>query len=305
MGLVSPQIMIAALPEGGSSTLVSGVLDVLWVIAGAAMLVFTIFVAVLIVAGLAFRLFRPKGTRHSVAVFSISSIFVVASATVILVSDSFRHADDARPLAVPTPDRRAEPAAIYPAVSGMPLQYAKGAASGAGLTAAKTRSLVLFGGKPGTVGGAELSAIKLVNLISHFGRWTARPVGTYRSGEMAPYDAVFYVDRPDGAAPPAAFLDDVLRNRRPVMWIGGDVRHLRDRSGTNWTRRYGFEPRGLQPGRFAPMDYRGTLLPMNWVADADVMRVEVTDPTRATMLSSLATGALLTSPASRLQSIFQ
>ena len=290
MGLVTPRILIASPSEGASSTLVSRLLEVLWLIAGAAMLVFTVFVAVLIVAGVAFRIYRPKGTRNSVAVFSISSIFVVVSATVILVSDSFRDPDDAGPpgsiVEATMPGDRPEPAWIYQAVSGMPLQYAEGGASGVGVTAAKTRALVLYGGEPGTVGGAELSATKLVNLISHFGRWTARPVTIYRSGEMAEYDAVFYVDRPDGAAPPAAFLDDVLRNRRPVMWIGGDVRRLQARSGTGWTRRYGFTAQGLQPGRFARMEYKGTSLPMDWVADAGLMRVEVTDPARATVLGT-------------------
>jgi uncharacterized protein YdaL len=279
--------MIASPPLDGSSTLVSTLLEVLWFIAGAAMLMFTAFVAVLIVAGIAFRLYRPRRGRHSVAVFSISSLFVVISATAVLGSASFRDPDDAGPpaatVAAPVPDSRAEPDRIYPAVSGMPLRYAKGGASGAGVTAAKTRALVLYGGEPGAVRGAELSATKLVNLISHFGRWTARPVTTYRSGEMAEYDAVFFVDRPDGAPPPAAFLDDVLRYRRPVMWVGGDVRHLQARSGTEWTRRYGFTPLGPQSGRFTRMEYKGTSLPMNWTADAGLMRVGVTDPARATV----------------------
>jgi uncharacterized protein YdaL len=289
MGPSTSLNMIASPPDDGGSTLVTTVLQVLWFVAGAAMLVFTAFVAVLIVAGLAFRLNRPNATRHSVAVFSISSILVVVAATVVLVPDSFRGGDGGKPRA---PTRAApagdgsQPDRIYPVVSDLPLQFAKGGASGAGMTAAKIRALVLYGGAPGVVGSTELSATKLVNLISHFGGWTARPVGTYRTGEMAAYDAVFYVDGPAGAAPPPAFLDDVLRSSRPVMWIGGDIRHLSSRGGDRWTRRYGFTPQGPQPGSFARMEYKDTALPMNWIADAGITHVRITDAGRATVLGT-------------------
>src|SRR3954447_11373206 len=103
---------------------------------------------------------------------------------------------------------------------------------------------------------------------------------------MAAYDAVFYVDGAAGATPPMAFLDDVLRGSRPVMWIGGDVRKLSSRGGDRWTRRYGFTSRGPQPGSFARMEYKGTALPMNWIADAGITHVQITDTGRATVLGT-------------------
>jgi uncharacterized protein YdaL len=289
MGFVTPRIIIASSPEDGSSTLFGTLLGVLGFIAGAAMLLFTGFVTVLIVAGITSRFYRPKRGRNSVAVFSVSSLLVIVSATGIFVSNFLGEDDDAGPPATvvtSVPGDRVDPNQIYPAMSARGLKYAEGRASGTGVIRAKTRALVLYSGEPGTVRGAELSATKLVNLISHFGGWTALPVSAYRSKEMVPYDAVFYVDQPDSPAPPAAFLDDVLGNRRPVMWIGGNVRHLQAHSGTTWTRRYGFTPEGPRPGPFARMEYKGTSLPMNSVADAGLIGIKITDPARAKVLGT-------------------
>jgi uncharacterized protein YdaL len=289
VGSATPLNVIASPPEGGGSSLVVTVLEVLWFIAGAAMLVFTAFVAVLFLAALAFRLNRAGGTRHPTAVFSISSIFVVVAATFLMLPNSpfgGGPADSHTAARAAPAGAGLEPNKIYPAMSGLPLRYVNGGATGAGLTSAKTRALVLYGGTPGVTGSPEVSATKLVNLVSHFGRWTARPVRAYRAGEMAVYDAVFYVDGPFGAAPPVAFLDDVLHGSRPVMWIGGDIRQLISRAGDRWTRRYGFTSQGLQPGPFARMEYKGTALPMNWIADAGVTHVQVTDAARATVLGT-------------------
>ncbi|MGK5683689.1 DUF2334 domain-containing protein [Actinoplanes sp. URMC 104] len=191
---------------------------------------------------------------------------------------SFRGGADAEPRTA-SAGGLARPNWIYPAATGLPLRYANGGASGAGLRTA-TRTLVLYGG------AAEVSATKLANLVSHFGGWTARPVATYRTGEVAAYNAVFYVDGPAGAAPPPAFLDDVLRTSRPVMWVGGDIGQLSSRGGAGWTRRYGFVPQGTQAGPFARVDYKGTALPMSWAADIGITRVRITDAGRATVLGT-------------------
>ncbi|MCA2219277.1 DUF2334 domain-containing protein [Jidongwangia harbinensis] len=278
----------AATSSAGTSTLLSDLIEALWLVAGAAMLAFTAFLAVLVVAGVGFRLGRPKRRRNPVTVFSLSSLLVVTGTTVIFAYDYVRGSGDPTS---PTPgDPAPVPAAaprsptIYPAVADLPLRYALGGSSGTGVTASKTRALVLYGTGGPEATTAELSATKLVNLISHFGGWTAHPVGAYRRGELSRYDAVFYLGTPGGATLPAAFLDDVLDTRRPVMWLRDGIGQLEAHDPARWARRYGFTPQGADAGPFPRMEYRGTTLPMNQVDQAGLMPVTITAPGRATVL---------------------
>lgn len=282
---MGPQPPPWSFPELGPSTWLGKLIEALWLVAGAAMLAFTAFLAVLVVAGVLFRLGRSNKRRHAVTVFSLSSMLVIAPAIVIFAYDPFRDADETAPLT--SLDTGSLPVnQIYPAVSGLPLRYANGGASGDGLRASKTRALVLYGSAGDEAVRTELSATKLTNLISHFGGWTAHPVGAYRAGDMVAYDAVFYLGTADGTRLPPAFLDDVLRSRRPVVWIRSGIDRLAARDRTRWAHRYGFSPRGLGTGQFTRVRYKGTSLPMDQPREAKLMRVEITDPARAKVLAT-------------------
>lgn len=64
---------------------------------------------------------------------------------------------------------------------------------GAGVAPGTASALVLYDstGPYGWLG--ELYGLMTVNLVGHFGSWTAHPVVTYAAGEMASYTAVMYL----------------------------------------------------------------------------------------------------------------
>ncbi len=290
-----PLSAVAVVFQSDDSTpgLVPRILEVLWFVAGAAMLVFTLFLAVLIVAGIGFRLAPRTPRRRPRLVFTVSSAIVILCAVALLLPSVVRpfgrHAAARGATAAAQAGAHLDqprPARTYPAVSGLPLRYAKGGSSGDGVRPSQTRTLVLYDGTGPDASGSEVSATKLANLVSHFGAWTARPVGSYRAGEMTQYDAVFYLGATTGAALPAAFLDDVLLGRRPVMWINGDIEQLKARSTTGWTKRHGFTPIGFDPAQVLSLQYKGVSLPMNQVDEAGLMRITVDDPRTATVLAT-------------------
>jgi uncharacterized protein YdaL len=264
------------------------------------MLVFAAFVAVLIIAGIGFRLGPRRSRRRPVVVFGISSALVIASAAGILIPDSvpgFRHAASASGAAGSAQagtGQRLVPR-IQPAVRGMPLTYASGGSSGGGLARAAARTLVLYDATGSEAGGAELAATALANLVSHFGSWTAHPVYTYRSGEMAAYGAVIYLGAATGGQLPAEFLDDVEAASRPVMWVNDDIAQLRAHDQT-WNQRRGFTPHGFGNAQFVRVDYKGIALPIHQVSGAGIMRVTIDGPAKATVLATAVRADGITTP---------
>ena len=104
---------------------------------------------------------------------------------------------------------------------------------------ADRRTLVLYDrtGKWGWLG--ELYATMTGNLVSHFGSWAAKPVAGYERGEHARYDAIIYIGSTFNEPVPHAFLDDVLRGDRPVLWLSSNVWQL-ERRARDFETRYGF-----------------------------------------------------------------
>ncbi len=267
-----------------------GMLTVLWGLAGAAMAAVTMFLAVLVVAAIGLRLGPARLRRRPRLVFTASSAAVVAvTAAALLVTglpgDPGR---TGRPAGAPVALDQHRPAHVYPPLSGTPLTYARGGSSGTGLFPSRNRSLVLYGSHSPDQSG-ELSATSLVNLVSHFGAWTAHPVSRYRAGELTSYDAVFYLGEASGTPLPAPFLDDVLAGDRPVMWIGGDLDRLRERDPAAW-RRYRFTVDGFDAGPFRHVRYKDAALPINELPDTGLARVTVADPATVTVLGTAERG---------------
>jgi len=95
----------------------------------------------------------------------------------------------------------------------------------------RVRTLILYdrSGQWGWLG--ELYATMTANLVSHFGRWDAKPAARYAAGDVERYTALVYVGSTYAARLPTALLDDVLRTRRPVIWVNDNVLQLARRAG--------------------------------------------------------------------------
>ena len=129
-----------------------------------------------------------------------------------------------------------------------------------------TSTLVLYDttGQWGWLG--ELYAIMSANLASHFGSWTAKPVGSYTSGTLKQYSATIYIGSTYDEPLPTAFLDDVFATTTPVIWAYDNIWQLTSRY-QNFFSTYGWIWSGFDYSSVAEVDYplppstRAPLLP--------------------------------------------
>jgi hypothetical protein len=84
-----------------------------------------------------------------------------------------------------------------------------------------------------------LYAIQLVNLASHIGPWRAKPVERYTSSDAEGVRAVLHIGSTHGEPLPRSFVDDVLADRWPIVWIDENVWQLIERYPF-FTERYGW-----------------------------------------------------------------
>ncbi len=146
-----------------------------------------------------------------------------------------------QPIAVPTP-----------AQSQPPMLGPEGAAPSSG-------ALVLYddGGPWGWLG--ELYAIGMGTLASHFGPWTAKPIGAYSAQEMTAYRAVIYLGSTFDQPVPSAFLSDVASGVRPVRWIDDNIWQLVN-AYPSFATTYGFMPWIFDTATVSQVEYKGTAL---------------------------------------------
>jgi uncharacterized protein YdaL len=84
----------------------------------------------------------------------------------------------------------------------------------------------------------ELYGMGVLNLASHFGERTAKPVTSYMAGELNSYTAAIYLGSTYNEPLPSAFISDVLSSSTPVVWCGYNVWQL---AGASFTVRYGWD----------------------------------------------------------------
>jgi uncharacterized protein YdaL len=159
-----------------------------------------------------------------------------------------------------------------------------GVASGAGVSVGAD-TLVLYDvtGPYGWLG--ELYAIGAASLASHFGTWTAKPVASYASGDLAHFTATIYVGSTYDEPIPTAFLDDVLSGAGRVVWIFDNIWQLANRAA-GFSSSYGFEPDVFDTSVVGEVDYKGTAL-SRYTANGDgVMTYSVVDASRAITLAT-------------------
>ncbi|HEY5948495.1 MAG TPA: DUF2334 domain-containing protein [Kofleriaceae bacterium] len=155
---------------------------------------------------------------------------------------------------------------------------------------ATKRTLVLYdrSGAWGALG--ELYATGAANLASHFGPWTAKPVGAYVCGELTSYDAMIYLGSSYDEAQPTCLYDDVLAGTRPVLWSFYNIWKLAWYAGDSWAANYGWTlPAGFDTAEYAAVTYKGRTLARYAANASGLYPPVIVDATKATVLASAVT----------------
>jgi hypothetical protein len=224
----------------------------------------------------------------------LKSVIRAAAALLVFVclgcgrtpTDALRPRSESVPaLANPFPsDRGPVPVARPPAVAHA--TAALTAAGGHTPPAAPSRgTLVLYddSGPYGWLG--ELYATAAVNLASHFGAWTARPVASYAPGDLAQFAGAVYIGSTYDQPLPVAFLDDVLAGTRPVLWMYDNIWQLAARS-PDFFAAYGYVPWQFDDSSIAQVVYQGRTLSRYAANGSGVMEPNPIDLTRVTVLAT-------------------
>lgn len=218
--------------------------------------------------GLARRRRLPAGLR--LVVFGAVLVLVVGLAVTALNRVVAKHSGTA------AADAPAESPAAAPLTT--PARLAKlGAPPGfpaPGGDAAR-RALVLYEDENGTDALGHQYAIQAANLASHGGAWEMRPVRRYRSGELIRYASAIYVGVGAGALP-AAFLRDVSRSQKPVLWMGSGIEQL-FRLDPTAQKRLGWSAAGDDPVAVTGVRYQGRVLPRRAQDNDTPIRIRVHD----------------------------
>ena len=149
----------------------------------------------------------------------------------------------------------------------------------------RARTLVLYDATGPYAFLGELYGMLAANLVSHFGSWSAHPVGSYAAGELSGYTAVVYLGSTYDEPVPVAFLDDVLATKVPVVWAYDNIWQLTARQADFATAR-GFTWKQFDFASVGKVNYRGTNLTRDAANAAGIMDQVVTDPAKAKVLAT-------------------
>ncbi|MFD4674813.1 DUF2334 domain-containing protein [Lentzea sp. NPDC058450] len=183
--------------------------------------------------------------------------------------------------------RTTQPTAVSSAVGTQAAGTNGGAAPGAKAT---QKTLVLYDNTGSWAWLGEAYAVQTGNLVSHGSAYVMHPVGSYTAGEMSAYTGVIYLGSTYDEPLPVAFLDDVLTNTKPVLWMGHNIWQLTARApsfattyGWNWVQ-YDF-------GAATTVRYENTDLGRSPLATpSGLMVTSITDPAIASA-PAVATGS--------------
>jgi uncharacterized protein YdaL len=131
----------------------------------------------------------------------------------------------------------------------------------------------------------ELYAIAAGHLASRFGTWEGRPVAGYQAGDLAHFSAVVYVGSTYDQPLPAAFLDDVLAGKRPVIWIYDNIWQLSNRAASTGAAT-GFTPWYFDTSTVSRVLYKGTALTRYPSNLSGIMVHSAIDGARTSVLAS-------------------
>jgi uncharacterized protein YdaL len=153
------------------------------------------------------------------------------------------------------------------------------------LAVVPTTTLVLYD-DTGTWGWlGELYAIGAQTLATHFGTVTSKPVSQYKAGDIAANTATIYLGSTFDQPLPTAFLDDVLLDVKPVVWIDDNIWELAARSPTFATT-YGYLPYVFDTTDVAAVKYKGATLTRYLPNGAGIMTYSTLDTAKAQVLAT-------------------
>jgi uncharacterized protein YdaL len=142
---------------------------------------------------------------------------------------------------------------------------------------------IYYDGPDQPVAEGYLDAHQIQSLLGHFGlRGEMVPLEQYRPGQLARYQAAFFLGTVTGTRFPSGFLADVRASRSPFCWLG---RHVGGLLKTAEARRYfGFSYVDYRDDlEFREVEYKGVTLPKE---DPDLNIITVTDPAGVQVLST-------------------
>ena len=148
---------------------------------------------------------------------------------------------------------------------------------------AQPKVLVLYDTTNAWAHIGELHAQMAANLVGHFGTATIKPVVNYTQGEMAAYDAVIYNGSTWDEPIPTAFLDDVIAETRPVIWINRNIWHLASRVG--FTEKYGWHWAHFDEDDVQQILYKGQLLRRDPNNPRGIMDYTVLQPSKISTIA--------------------
>lgn len=131
----------------------------------------------------------------------------------------------------------------------------------------------------------ELYGILAANLASHFGGWSAKPVGEYQAGDASRHQAVIYVGSTYDEPLPVAFLDDVLQGTTPVVWMYNNIWQLANRA-PDFVGTYGFNPWAYDFTSISEVVYKGARLTRYEPQGSGIMTYSAIDASKATTLAT-------------------
>ncbi|MBU2663900.1 polysaccharide deacetylase family protein [Actinoplanes bogorensis] len=130
----------------------------------------------------------------------------------------------------------------------------------------------------------EVYATQTANLTSHFGTWTAAPVGSYKAGDLNAYTAVVYVGSTYDEPIPAAFLTDVAATTKPVTWIYDNIWQLT--ATGSFAVDHGFTSGGFDFADVTEVDYKNAKLTRDHLNKSGIMNLSITDASKVKTLAS-------------------
>ncbi len=174
-------------------------------------------------------------------------------------------------------------AAVKTAAVTTALPAAKSGQAAPGGGTAKTLVLYDTTGAYGWMG--EVYATQTANLSSHFGSWTAAPVGSYKAGDLNAYTAVIYLGSTYDEPIPDAFLADVTATTKPVTWVYDNIWQLTAKDSTFAAKR-GFTSGTFDYADVAEVDYKKQQLTRDTQNKSGIMNLTVTDSSKFTTVAT-------------------
>ena len=136
----------------------------------------------------------------------------------------------------------------------------------------------------------EAYAVLAGQLASHGSAYTLKPVTAYQAGELDAYTGAIYIGSTYEEPLPVAFLDDVIADTRPVLWMNHNIWQLAARH-PGFSAHYGWTPLYFDFSATTQVTYKNVALARDPLsAQSGLLQVRIDNPAVASVVAS-ASGA--------------